>query len=310
MDVAQHLAQWKGQSPEQWLKTANRFLPPIVTAVLVLAIAYQLAALTWSFVPGSAPAGLPAVAPAPAGGAATQPSSSFGMLPQAHLFGEAPEQTAPAVEEAVVDAPDTTLSLRLTGILFGEGGAPSAAIIASSRGEEKTYQLGQNLDGADGTTLHSVYSDRVILNRGGRLETLRQPKELSAGGGSRMGSPMPAAAAPLPDGGSLRQVISDNATRLTEIFRLAPHVEQGQVVGFRINPGRDRQAFEEMGLVPGDIVTEINGQVLDDPSVGLQVFESLGDATQANVTILREGVPQVIVVDTSTFSNLPEENRE
>src|SRR4029077_10593004 len=55
MDLSKYLGQWKEQSPEQWLRTANRYLPPGATAILVLAIAYQLAALTWLLVPGGAP---------------------------------------------------------------------------------------------------------------------------------------------------------------------------------------------------------------------------------------------------------------
>ena len=93
-------------------------------------------------------------------------------------------------------------------------------------------------------------------------------------------------------------------------MRVTPHVEEGQVVGFRINPGRDRETFERLGLQAGDVVTDINGTVLDDPSRGLQVFEALGEATMANVTVLRNGVPQLIVIDTSQLQSLGEENRE
>ena len=49
--------------------------------------------------------------------------------------------------------------------------------------------------------------------------------------------------------------------------------------------------------------------MLDDPSQGLQVFQSLGETTQANVTVLRDGVPQVIVIDTTQLQSL-QENRE
>jgi PHD/YefM family antitoxin component YafN of YafNO toxin-antitoxin module len=38
----------------------------------------------------------------------------------------------------------------------------------------------------------------------------------------------------------------------------------------------------------------------------LQVFQSLGEATQANVTVLREGTPQVIVIDTTQLKRLQE----
>ena len=47
MDLAKHLGTWKERSPEQWVRTANRYFPTGGTAILVLAIAYQLAALTW-----------------------------------------------------------------------------------------------------------------------------------------------------------------------------------------------------------------------------------------------------------------------
>ena len=303
MDVAKRLADWRDQPPEQWVTAVNRYLPPGITALLVIAIAYQLATLTWTLVPGSAPA----VAPAVRGASGAAPQADLSLLTDSHLFGEASKQTAPVVP-VVIDAPDTTLSLTLTGIVaIGEDGKGSANI-SSNRGAEKIYQVGQNVEGADGATLHSVYADRVLLNRNGRLETLRFPKELTAAG-SQMGlaSPLPQAAPAA--SASLRETISENATRLTDIVRLAPHVQEGQVVGFRVNPGRDRAAFEALGLQPGDVVTDINGTVLDDPSQGLQVFQSLGESTQANVTVLRDGVPQVIVIDTTQLQNL-QENRE
>jgi general secretion pathway protein C len=305
MDVAKRLADWRDQPPEQWLTAVNRYLPPGVTALLVIAIAYQLATLTWTLVPGSTPSvTLPAHAPS----TSNAPAADLSALTDAHLFGQAAEQPVTPDPE-LIDAPETTLSLTLKGILAKEEDTNGGAIIASSRGDEKAYDVGDSIDNADGATLHSVYADRVLLNRSGRLETLRLPKELP-NSGSTMGmvSPLPQAA-PQPASGSLREVITENATRLTDIVRLAPHVQEGQVVGFRVNPGRDRATFEALGLQAGDVVTDINGTVLDDPSQGLQVFQSLGESTQANVTVLRDGVPQVIVIDTTQLQNL-QENRE
>lgn len=78
------------------------------------------------------------------------------------------------------------------------------------------------------------------------------------------------------------------------------------MIGFRVNPGRDRKAFEALGLKPGDVVTDINGTVLDDASKGLQVYKALGETTQANVTVLRDGTPTVLVIDTSQVQSLGE----
>jgi general secretion pathway protein C len=303
MDVAKRLADWRDQPPEQWFNAANRYLPTGLTGILVIAIAYQLATLTWTLVPGSTPAAVPLSRSADTGGNA--PASDYSVLTNAHLFGEAAEQPTQVVTP-VIDAPDTTLSLTLKGILAKEADTAGGAIISGSRGEDKAYSVGQTIDNADGATLHSVYADRVLLNRSGRLETLRLPKELtSSAAPMARPSPLPQAAPVAP----LREVISNNAARLTDIIRPAPHVQEGQIVGFRLTPGRDRAAFEALGLQPGDVVTDINGTVLDDPSQGLAIFQALGEATQANVTVLRDGVPQVIVIDTSQLQSL-QENRE
>ena len=302
MDVAKRLADLRDQPPEQWLAPINRYLKPAVVAVLVIAIAYQLATLTWTLVPGSAPA----VAPAAPQSSGTRSASGadFSSLSGSHLFGEAADQPAP-VPAAVLDAPETTLSLTLKGILSREDDPNGGAIISTNRGEDRAYRVGQTIEDADGATLHSVYADRVLLNRAGRLETLRLPKELTASTSALLAASLPQAA----PSGSLRETISANATRLTDIVQIAPHVQEGQVVGFRVRPGRDRGSFERLGLMSNDVVTDINGVVLDDASQGLQVFQSLGEATQANVTVLRDGVPQVIVIDTSQLQNL-QENRE
>ena len=105
---------------------------------------------------------------------------------------------------------------------------------------------------------------------------------------------------------SLRGVLTNNASQLSQVIRVAPFLDQGQMVGFRINPAQDPQLFQSLGLQPNDVVTDINGMTLNDPSAGLQVFESLGEATQANVTVIRNGNPEVLVIDTSQLQQLSE----
>jgi general secretion pathway protein C len=103
---------------------------------------------------------------------------------------------------------------------------------------------------------------------------------------------------------SLREIISDNASALTDVLRFAPFVEAGQMVGYRVNPAQDRAMFESLGLQPNDVITDINGMALNDPSSGLQVFEALGEATMANVTVIRNGNPEVLIIDTTQLQQL------
>ncbi len=318
MDVANRLARLQERTPEQWLRAANTVLPVGVAAILVIALAWRLADLTWSILPGErADDPFPEVAAfTPATGTANPiPPVTLDVFSEAHLFGEpvlpsADGEARRAAAAAAADAPDTTLNLVLAGVVAREPGSePGQAIILGANREQKVYSVGDTIDGANGARLHSVLADRVLLNRSGQLESLRLPRELPAE--VRRAAPrvvpqsLSGGGAPA-NSATLSQVIGANASRISDVIRIAPAVDQGQVVGFRVNPGADPAAFAALGLEPGDIVTEVNGTVIDDPNRGLQVFEALGETTMANVTLLRNGTPQAVVIDTTQLLEIAE----
>ncbi len=317
MDVANRLARLQERTPEQWLRAANTVLPVGVTAILVVALAWRLADLTWSILPGErADDPFPEVAAfAPATGAGDPiPPVTLDAFSEAHLFGEpvlpsADGEARAAAAAAAVDAPDTTLNLVLAGVVAREPSSePGQAIILGANREQKVYSVGDTIDGANGARLHSVHADRVVLNRSGQLESLRLPRELPAQArqAAPRAVPQPFSGSARADPASLSQVIGANASRISDVIRIAPAIDQGQVVGFRVNPGADPAAFAALGLEPGDIVTEVNGTVIDDPNRGLQVFEALGETTMANVTLLRNGTPQAVVIDTTQLLEIAE----
>jgi general secretion pathway protein C len=312
MDVATRLAGFRQQSPEEWAKSANRVLPPVAVGILVIAIAYQAATLTWTALSSPGLDGPPPsvivrsqVETAPAPGASYEPLRGW------RPFGEPPAEAEArtAAISTLLDAPDTTLNLELHGVNAFAEPDQGNAMISSGRAEQKLYFAGDTIDGASGARLHSVFFDRVLLDRGGRLETLRLPLELAAT--AQPPAPMGALdnQGGQQAGGSIRDVISDNAAQFTEIIRPVPHMEGGQMVGFRLTPGRDRESFAALGLEPGDVLTEVNGMVLNNPQAAGQVFTALGEAQMANVTVLRGGSPQVLVIDMSRIESLME-NRQ
>jgi len=299
MDVATHILRWKERPPEDWVRAANGYLPQIVSALLILALAHRLAAITWFIIPGTPPdAPRPAISFSASPAASSGPDIDFRVISESHLFDEAAEVVAPVVSN-VVDAPDTNLNLELRGVISGRG----IAIIANGNGQEKKYIVEDTIEGSGNTVLHAVYENRVILNRSGNLETLRLPQEVSANAVTITTRAETPAARPAASS-SLQDMITSNASRITDIVRVAPHIDQGQMVGFRINPGQARDQFDALGLFPGDIVTEINGTAMTDPSRGLQVFEALGEATVASVTVIRNGQPEVLAIDTSQLEGL------
>ena len=303
MDFATRLLQWRQVAPEHWAKATNRYLPPAVSALLILALAWQAAKLTWALIPGvAADAPPPVVSPgAPQLSTPTTQAIDITRIMDSDFFGEVSSEPVATAAVSVLEAPETTLNLQLKATVSDTlENRRGAAIIASGQ-VEKTYTVSDVIEGAGGAQLHAIYSDRVILNRAGRLETLSLPTEFSnANGGAVYAAPP----IPFPTAATLRSVISDNATRINEIVRVAAHIEQGRMIGFRLTPGEQPERFAALGFQPGDVVTEINGTAMSDPSRGLQVFESLGESTMANVTVIRDGTPQVLTIDTTQLGEL------
>jgi general secretion pathway protein C len=100
----------------------------------------------------------------------------------------------------------------------------------------------------------------------------------------------------------MQEAIADNANSFTEIIRPQPFMPNGQLKGYRIYPGRNREQFVGLGLQPGDLVTEINGMTLNNPAQAMEMFRSLADTTQVTVSIEREGQTQSLTLDTSQLS--------
>jgi general secretion pathway protein C len=302
--ILSRINQWSRLPPTQLWADASRVLPPWVSLVLVILIGWQVAKAVWLLLPSGDSAALPPVqatsrAAAPAPGA----SVSVEQIIDAHLFGKLGAE-APAPVEEQEDAPDTQLSLELRGTITASEEGSALAIIAERGGAERVYFVGDAVPG--GASLHAVHFDRVLLRRGGRLEALRLPRADEVPAGRRAAAPPPRAsaprAAPRPaPAASVQEVIQQSAAGLTEIIRPQPVFKDGRQQGYRVYPGRQRQQFAQLGLRPGDLITQINGMALDDPARGMEIFRSLADATSVTVTIDRNGEIEMLTLDTATL---------
>ena len=288
--------------PGYWGKLTNRLLARAVSLGLVAALAYQMARITWALVPGASPgAPAPVVSPHTRAPLPVSLEADIQSIIEAHLFGEYIETLPEAVALDIEDAPETTLDLVLKATVSEvQERFPGAAVIAST-GVERTYAVSEEIEGTGGAVLHAVHSDRVILDLAGQFQTLRLPRSDMAqdGLGVLAATPRPAVAAP-----TLGSTPSEHASRLRRIVQAVPHIEQGQVLGFRLNPASDPAAFGALGFVPGDVVTEINGTSLTDAVQVPEVFERLGESAQANLVLIRDGAPRVLTIDTTPVETL------
>jgi len=279
-----------GSTPAAWARS----LPLWVSAGLVLLLAWQAVQLTWTAL-GARRAPVPtAVAPMPQPQGPSAPAVDVGRIVNAHLFGVPGASGSDETDPSAVAA--TQMNLVLAGTIAHADPQRGFAIVGESAATARVYAVGKTITG--GTKLHSVYPDRVILDRGGKLEALILPKKFQ-GGGMSAAQPV-AAAAPDPMlGQRLQNLAAQNPGAITEVIRPQPVFANGQQRGYRVYPGRDRQQFSQLGLMPGDLVTAINGTPLDDPARGMEILQSINSAAQVTVTVERNGQSTQVNINTA-----------
>ncbi len=277
-------------TPETLLR-ANRFLPVLLTLLLVIGCSYLLSKITWALIPDDSSA-LPVQNQRTDPTAAQPQRTDYSHISQAHLFGIY-QQSAAAPQTQ--DAPDTRLNLVLKGVLSTDPMSKASVIISLGKnGKEDMYSIGDQVASA---TLKEIYADRVILQRSGQLETLRMPdefnddfitslpdSELPDGGDAQIDTSSPGAA--LSD---IREEILKSPTSFGKYAIPVPYKENGRIVGYRLTPQGDRTLFDVVGLDPNDIIVAVNGVQLDDPAEGLKALRELQSASQVNITVLRNG---------------------
>ncbi|HME38231.1 MAG TPA: type II secretion system protein GspC [Steroidobacteraceae bacterium] len=277
----------------EWLSRLQGNGPRLASLALAALIAVELARIAISLLGGG-----PVKSPQPvlANQAPTRQRTGLDIqgVVSAHLFGVA------TVDPATQDpdhAPQSTANLVLAGTIATQDPKRGVAII-SDGGPSKVYSVGEHIGGA---SLHSVYLDHVILDRGGQLETLLLPRLLGPGMRGppvvrRLGGSDPRTVTAVEN---IRRMVQQDPGLLDQVMRTVPSYDSaaGKLRGFRAYPGANRMIFSKLGLKPGDLVTAINGTALDDPQRSQEVFNTIQTSDHVSVTIERGGQKQEITLN-------------
>jgi general secretion pathway protein C len=274
-----------------WRSAALARAPQVVTFVLALALAAQLALIVVNL-SGRSRQSPP---PPPAAVQSTPPLDISGLV-NAHLFGNAAVQAS----GDAANAPPSSMPLVLAGVLATEDPKEGMAIIGESAQAAKVVSVGAQVPG--GAQLHSVYADRAIIDRSGTLESVFLPRRSSAAGLSPAAQPTPQAATNDAMLDRMRRLVNDDPGLIGQVMRPQPVFAGGKMRGFRVYPGANRQAFSRLGLRAGDLVTAINGTPLDDKDRAQEIFGTLSSSTDARVSITRNGRQQELVLNLAQIS--------
>tara|TARA_R110001599_G_scaffold106688_3_gene268384 strand:- start:1186 stop:1992 length:807 start_codon:yes stop_codon:yes gene_type:complete len=210
--------------------------------------------------------------------------------------------SAAATANRVVNAPDTSLSWVLKGVLADPDPERSGAILAPQGQPEKYYRVGAELPGS--VRLEQVLADRVILARDGKLETLRlQRRPLSSGAPapSRRTANLPQVDTSMTlasDGGVARidrETWMNDPQRFLEVVSASPVMIDGAMYGLEVSPARNAREFEAAGLQAGDVVTSVEGTPVSEINDYRDILQELtGDSV--SLTLERNGEPMTITI--------------
>jgi len=230
------------------------------------------------------------------GEASWSPTSSVGgqgsardssVLLTISLFGK--ESTSAPTQQLMesVDAPQTRLQLQLKGVFISERDSESSAIVSEKGKTGEYFKVGDKLPG--NAELVAVYSDRVLLKRNGRLETLSFDdgskstnsiaKVKSASKRRQIDSPEQFVSA-------AEKRIAENPTTALASVGLKP-VSVGKAEGY-VYDGKNPM-LARMNLKPGDVVRSVNGFPLGDINKDKELLKQLYEQGNLEVEVERNG---------------------
>jgi len=265
-----------------------------VVAYLAVDIAYRLIELN---TPPPAPEPQ-AAAGAPAADMTKDPLEAYAVIVERNLFRTTDRSI-------VVDQMDpnsleaTALQLDLYGTVAGEGGKGYAIIEEKDKKRQRLYKVGDKVAGA---TIVKIMRNAVVLRLGEKDQVLKK-KEIASRGNERRAlpgmAPQPAApgAAPppralsRPPAGGPAGSPADLANLLTQA-RVTPHVtagSSGKPDGVVISEIQSGSLFENVGLVNGDVIQEVNGRTVTGVADLVSMYRDLKPGTSLSVKVTRSG---------------------
>ncbi|WP_298943487.1 type II secretion system protein GspC [uncultured Psychromonas sp.] len=271
-------------------------LPKIILAVICALIAYQSGVLTWSLYP---------VKETPYHWTPTAQKTenktvalNTKKLQEQALFGQYKGEGNKVInKESLTEAPKTRLKLTLVGIVASSEPQFSSVIIEYKRVQD-SYFIDSEISGTD-AIVTEIYSDRIIISVNGekqtlildgleqankRMDTIEKGQEVNAAPKKRRGRTKKTKEIDLD-----RDSLVENPDKLLDYISISPVRDGNQIKGYRVNPGKKPELFEDAGLQPDDLVVELNGVDLTDISEALGLMKEFPTMTEMSLTVDRDG---------------------
>jgi len=206
------------------------------------------------------------------------------QIAAAHLFG-----INPAAARGEGRSTETELHLALSGVIATADPNDGYAILGESGQTTRLYRTGSALANTDSATLYQVFTDHVVLDFGGRQETLSLPRQvLNRSATVRLAAlPRPAAEAAVALPISMRDEPPSAAEGWFSYLNAERYTADGRM-GLRLHPAKHLQ--RRYGLRDGDTLMAVNGVPVADEDAVEKLLHAGGKTIALTVT--RDGVEE------------------
>jgi len=236
-------------------------------------------------------------APGPAAADVTKdPVEAYAVIVERNLFRTTDRPiVADAMDPGMLET--TSLPLDLYGTIAGEDGRGYAIIEERDKKKQRLYKVGDRVAGA---AIVKILRNAVVL-RVGESDQVLKKKEIATRGSNRLPAAAPPGPAPAPGAAPRPQARppqapppgspSDLASLLTQA-RVTPHVtagSSGRPDGVVINEIQPGSLFENVGLVNGDVIQEVNGRAVTGVADLVAMYRDLKPGLNLSVKVTRAG---------------------
>ena len=283
-----------------------------LTTLLVLYLAYMVAGLVWQMVPTETSQGLISVNKGIQKNSVTQTTQSVDQFVALAPFGNAEKKTIVKPNPVNQPAPETRLNVTLVGLVADSTNSSSnnSVAIIESRAGQDTYGVGERVNGTQ-ANIHQILTDRVILSVGSRFETLMMEgveystvppdvERLAKAKPAREEKPQLVEQSEVSKKIDKRQDVElaqqlreqrenlfDDPQKLLDVIRIRQFRQNGEVLGYRLSPGKKPELFKSVGLKANDLAVSINGYDLTDTQQAFTLMRELKAMTDATITVKR-----------------------
>lgn len=192
--------------------------------------------------------------------------------------------------------------LQAIGVVLSGNPLRSVAVLRSA-GRSRLVAVGET---AFGGRVALVGRDVVHLDFDGRKIELRLTTAVTraadAAPPAAKPAPVPPAAAPAPGSRTLERAeverrLGVEVPRILSETTAVPVMDEGRVAGLALTRVPESSLLTDAGLQAGDVLTEINGNVIDSLASLMALYPRLSSATEVSALVLRNGQPVRITVN-------------